>query len=71
MIELTEGQKQALRNGESVRLNLPEIAQDVVVVPAMVYESIRDILVDEQERRTIARLAVRNAAGRLLEDEAS
>ncbi len=40
MIELTEQQQQAVRNGEAVRIAVPEIGDDVVLQRATQYEKI-------------------------------
>ncbi len=40
MIELTELQRQALQKGEAVRLALPELAKEVVVLAAETYEEL-------------------------------
>jgi hypothetical protein len=41
MIELTEQQWQAVKNGEAVRVTVPEIGEDVVLLSAAQYESLR------------------------------
>ena len=66
-IELTEEQRQALRNGKTVRLTIPELGGDLVLLPAERYESIRELLEDEQEKAAWARLA-RKAADRWAEE---
>ena len=68
-IELTEQQQQALdRLGEVPRVIDPRNRAAYVLVPAADYEVIRELLEDEQRQRAIRAVAVRNAAGRLLED---
>lgn len=69
MLELTQEQTQSLLQGNPVRVNLPEIGKEVVLLQGETYETIRDILEDERDRRLISQVAVRNAARRLLEDE--
>ena len=69
MLELTEAQCRSVLQGEAVRLPMPDIGQDVVILRADAYEEIREILEDERERRAIAKVAVRNAAARLLDEE--
>ena len=39
MIELTEQQRQAVKNGEAVRVAVPELGEDVVLLHAAQYES--------------------------------
>ncbi len=50
MIELTETQREAVRRGQAIRLAAPEIGVDVVLLRAELYESIRELLIDEQEK---------------------
>jgi hypothetical protein len=61
MIELTEEQCQAVRNGEPVRLAAADIGEDVVVLRADSFDKIREKLDDEQDQAAWAKLA-RNAA---------
>ena len=66
MIELTEKQCQAVRNGEPVRLSLPEVGSDVVLLQADQYERIRELLNDEKEKAawgTVCLFATVEAAG--------
>ena len=53
MIELTEEQRQAVKNGEAVRLPSAEIGEDVVLLRATQYEKIRELLEDEREQRAV------------------
>lgn len=62
MIELTEQQRQAVRNGEVVRLAAPEIGEDVVLLSAVQYESVRELLEDQREQQAILRYAMKQAA---------
>jgi hypothetical protein len=57
MIVLTGDQWQAIQAGEVVRVLAPEIGDDVVVLRADAYESIRERLEDEQEKAVWAKLA--------------
>jgi hypothetical protein len=66
-IELTEEQRQAVRNGQPVRLTIPDLGGDLVLLPAEHYESIRALVEDEQEKVAWARLA-RKAADRWAEE---
>ena len=61
VIELTEQQCQAVRNGEAVRLIAPEIGGDVILLDAARYESIRELLEDEREQAAVARHAMKQA----------
>lgn len=62
MIELTEQQRQAVKNGEVVRVAAPEIGEDVVLLRAAQYESIREFLEDQREQQTVLRYAMKQAA---------
>ena len=42
MIELTEQQRQSVKNGEAIRIPAPEIGEDVVLVRAAQYDSTKD-----------------------------
>jgi hypothetical protein len=44
MIELTEEQRRALKDGEAVRLSEAEIGTDCVLVRADVYEQVRSLV---------------------------
>jgi hypothetical protein len=66
-IQLTDQQKQAARNGEAVRLTVPELDSDFVLLRAEKYELIRDLLEDEREKAAWAKLA-RKAADRWAEE---
>jgi hypothetical protein len=65
MIELTEEQKQAIKNGEAVRVAAPELGETVIVLRADLYEDLREIVEEERVRRLLASVAARNAAGRM------
>jgi len=62
MIELTEQQRQALRNGEAIRVAVPEIGGDVVLVRATQYQNIRELLEDQREQQTVLRYSIMQAA---------
>jgi hypothetical protein len=47
MIALTEEQRQAIRSGEAIRLPAPEIGEDVVLMRATQYDSLRELAEDE------------------------
>ncbi len=61
-IELTELQRQAVKNGEAVRVLVPEIGEDVVLLSAAHYESIRELLEDQREQQGVLRYAMKQAA---------
>lgn len=60
-IELTEEQRQAVLNGEAVRLPAPEIGGDVVLLRAEEYESIRELLEDEKQQKAFREAGLRSA----------
>lgn len=62
MIELTEEQREAVRKGEVVRIAAPDVGEDVVLLRATQYESIRELLEDQREQATILRYAKKQAA---------
>ncbi len=66
-IELTAEQQRALDSqaGTPPRVIDPRTNATFVLVPAEDYESIREIFEEEKRRKTIARIALRNAAGRM------
>ena len=66
-IELTEDQGQAVRDGKTVLLTVPELGGELVLLRAERYESIRDFLQDQQEKAAWAKLA-RKAADRWAEE---
>ena len=61
MIELTDQQRQAVRDGEAIRVAEPEIGEDVVVLRATQYESMRGLLEDEREQRAVLRYSMKLA----------
>ena len=62
MIELTEQQRQAVRNGEAVRVNAPELGEEVVLLSATQYQNIRELLDDEREQEAVLRYSMKQAA---------
>jgi hypothetical protein len=64
MIELTEEQRQNVLQGNAVRVAIPELGTDCVVVRAYVYERFRSVLEEDEEpdRRTVALLIEHNNA---------
>jgi ASC-1-like (ASCH) protein len=67
MIELTEQQRQAVKQGEAIRLLAPELGEDVVLLRAEAYDTIRELLEEEREKAGWAKLA-RKAAVRWAEE---
>jgi len=63
MIQLTEKQSQALRSGEPVRLSLPDLGQEVVLLRGEDFARIQTLLEDDREKAAWAALG-RNAADR-------
>lgn len=61
-IELTEEQRQAVKNGEAVRVTAPEIGEDVVLLRAARYESIREMLEDERDQKSVLAYSMKQAA---------
>jgi hypothetical protein len=64
-IELTAEQLRAVKQGEPVKLSVPEVGEDVVLLRVSAYEGVQELLEEERVRKGIARVAVRNAARRL------
>jgi hypothetical protein len=60
-IELTEEQRQAMMKGEPVRLPVPEVGGDVVLVRAEEYDSIRELLEDQALQRGFRQAGLRSA----------
>jgi hypothetical protein len=63
MLELTEKQRQAIRQGEAVLMADPELGEEVVLLRAELYETIRELLEDEREKAGWAKLAAASRAG--------
>ena len=62
MIELTEQQRQAVRDGEAVRVNAPELGEEVVLLSATQYQNIRELLDDKREQDALLRYSMKQAA---------
>jgi hypothetical protein len=62
MIELTEEQKQAVRNGEAIRLAAPEIGEDVILLSAAQSENLRKLLEDQREQEAVLCYSMKQAA---------
>jgi hypothetical protein len=62
MIELTEQQRQAVKNGEAIRVAVPEIGEDVVLLSAAQYQILQESLEDRREQEAVLRYAKKQAA---------
>jgi PHD/YefM family antitoxin component YafN of YafNO toxin-antitoxin module len=60
-IDLTEEQRQAVMNGEPVRLPVPEVGGDIVLLRAEEYESIEELLEDERQQKAFREAGLRSA----------
>ena len=68
-IELTEQQQHDLDTlGGAPSVIDPRTRTAYVLVPAAEYEAVRELLEDERRQRAIRAVALRNAAGRVLEE---
>ncbi len=69
MIQLSEEQQQSLLQGKPVRVAIPELGTDCVVLRADAYERLRSVLEqdDEPDMRTVALLIEHN----MREDDAN
>jgi len=61
MIELTEQQRQSVKNGEAIRIPAPEIGEDVVLLRAAQYDSMRESLDDQRAQEAILRYSMKQA----------
>jgi hypothetical protein len=64
MILLSDEQRTSVEKGDAVRVMAPDLGKEVVVLRADLYESIKEILREEEERRAMAEIAAENALGR-------
>ena len=64
MILLSDEQRTAVENGDAVRVMAAELGKEVVVLRSDMYESIKELLQEEAERKVIADVAMANALGR-------
>jgi PHD/YefM family antitoxin component YafN of YafNO toxin-antitoxin module len=60
-IVLSEQQKQAVKNGEALRVALSEIGAEIVLMRATEYESIREMLDDLPEQQAVLRYSMKQA----------
>jgi hypothetical protein len=68
MIELTEQQRQAVKNGEAIRVAASEIGEDVVLLRASQYERLRELLEDQREQQTVLRYSMQQVAKAVQDD---
>ena len=61
MIELTEQQRQAVKNGEAIHIAAPEIGEDVVLLTAKLYEIMRESVEDQRRQKAILRYSMKQA----------
>ncbi len=61
MIERTEEQRRAVMNGEAIRVPLPDIGDEVVLLRAAHYEHLQQLLKDEREEQAILRYSMGQA----------
>lgn len=61
MIELTEKQRQAVKNGEAVRVASPEIGEDVVLLSATRFQSLQESLEDRRVQQQVLRYSMKQA----------
>jgi hypothetical protein len=50
-IDLTDEQREAVRNGEAVHVPAPEVGGTVVLLRAEQYERLRELLEEEEDRK--------------------
>lgn len=62
MIELTEKQREAVRNGEAVQLPAPEIGEDIVLLSATQYRALQESLQDRRDQEAVLRYSMKQAA---------
>jgi hypothetical protein len=62
MIELTDQQRQAVKNGEAIRFPAPDIGEDIVLLSAAQYEAMRELLDDQREQEAVLRYSRKQAA---------
>ncbi len=62
MIELTDQQRQSLINGEAIRIAVPEIGEDVVLLSAAQYQKLQESLEDQREQEAVLRYSMKQAS---------
>ena len=58
MIELTDKQREAVKNGEAIRVAAPEIGEDVVLLRVSEYENLQELLADSREQDAVLRYSM-------------
>jgi hypothetical protein len=61
MIVLTDQQRQAVKNGEAIRIEAPEIGEDVILLSATLYQHMRESLEDQREQEAVLRYSMKQA----------
>jgi hypothetical protein len=67
MIQLTDEQRAAVEKGDAVRVLAPDLGREVVVLRADRFETLQELLPEENERQATARIAMKNAIARMSE----
>jgi hypothetical protein len=62
MIELTDKQKNAVRRGEAVQIEAPEVGEDIVLLSAAQFRRMQEALEDQREQQAILRYSQNQAA---------
>jgi hypothetical protein len=62
MIELTDEQQSALRNGEAVRVAVPQLGEEIILLSASQYARLREALEDQSEQRVLLRYSMKQAS---------
>ena len=60
-IDLTKEQQLAVQNGETVRISVPEMGGDVVLLRADQYEAIREVLEDNRQQKGFREAGLKSA----------
>lgn len=61
-IELTDEQRKDVQRGQPVKVAIPELGTDAVLLPAELYAQIRELLDDEREQAAFRAFARKQAA---------
>jgi len=62
MIELTQDQTLAVKNGEAVRVPAPEIGEDVVLLRLASFEKLQELAQADREERAVLAYSMKQAA---------
>lgn len=60
-IDLNEEQRQAVKKGEAVRVSVPEVGGDIVLMSAERYEDIRELQEDERQQKAFREAGLKSA----------